>query len=230
MARVAKTTTKDIESFEHRDARRKNMPTAELETLVSEGKQAPKTIRYKRNIDLDPQLASRQGRAGHRRPDGRRRADLHPREDPAGDAHSGPRAPILTGSPNPAPSASCASRLAQIVAERRMPCYRRLSSRSAWIATRSRFLNSPRLIACAPMSDSRHCATHCSPSFERRTRIDSTANISSFLRRRDKRPIRGSMNAALTQQHYQRSTTSRSFDALSLIRPISRRCRNAFSP
>ena len=46
MARVAKTTTKDIESFEHRDARRKNMPTAELETLVSEGKQAPKTIRY----------------------------------------------------------------------------------------------------------------------------------------------------------------------------------------
>jgi len=112
MARVAKTTTKDIESFEHREARRKNMPTAELETLVSEGKQAPKTIRYKRNIDLDPQLASRQGRAGHRRPDGRRRADLHPREDPAGDAHSGPRAPILTGSPNPAPSASCASRLA----------------------------------------------------------------------------------------------------------------------
>ena len=46
MARVAKTTTKDIESLEHREARRKNIPTAELETLVSEGEQAPKTIRY----------------------------------------------------------------------------------------------------------------------------------------------------------------------------------------
>jgi hypothetical protein len=43
MARVAKTTTKDIESFEHREARRENIPTAELETLVSEGEQAPKT-------------------------------------------------------------------------------------------------------------------------------------------------------------------------------------------
>src|SRR6516162_11513354 len=46
MARVAKTTTKDIESLEHREARRKNIPTAELEAFVSEDEQAPKTIRY----------------------------------------------------------------------------------------------------------------------------------------------------------------------------------------
>ena len=70
---------------------------------MSEGEQAPKTICYKRNTDLDPQLVSRHGRAGRRRPDGRRRADLHPRGDPAGDDHLRPHTPILTGSPNPAP-------------------------------------------------------------------------------------------------------------------------------
>jgi hypothetical protein len=37
-----------------------------------------------------------------------------------------------------------------------LPCRRRLSSRSARIAIRSRFLNSPRSRACAPMSYSRH--------------------------------------------------------------------------
>jgi adenine-specific DNA-methyltransferase len=59
MARATKTTAKDIESLKHREARRKNIPTAELETLVSEDEQAPKTIRYKRNTDLDPQLVWR---------------------------------------------------------------------------------------------------------------------------------------------------------------------------
>jgi hypothetical protein len=115
MARVAETTTREIASFEHRETRRKNIPTVELETLVSEGEQAPKTIRYKRNTDIDPQLVSRQGRAGRRRPDGRRHADLHPREDPAGNDDSRPHAPILTGSPNPAPSASYAFRPTHIV-------------------------------------------------------------------------------------------------------------------
>jgi adenine-specific DNA-methyltransferase len=59
MARGTKTTTKDIESLQHREARRKNIPTAELETLVSEDEQAPKTIRWRRNTDLDPQLVWR---------------------------------------------------------------------------------------------------------------------------------------------------------------------------
>jgi hypothetical protein len=45
MARAAKTTTKDIESLKHREARRKNIPTAELETLVSQDEQSPKTMR-----------------------------------------------------------------------------------------------------------------------------------------------------------------------------------------
>jgi adenine-specific DNA-methyltransferase len=59
MAVTPRTTTKDIESLKHREARRKNIPTAELETLVSEDEQAPKTIRWKRNTDLDPQLVWR---------------------------------------------------------------------------------------------------------------------------------------------------------------------------
>jgi adenine-specific DNA-methyltransferase len=59
MARASNLTEKAIESLKHREARRKNIPTAELETLVSEAEQAPKTIRYKRNTDLDPQLVWR---------------------------------------------------------------------------------------------------------------------------------------------------------------------------
>jgi adenine-specific DNA-methyltransferase len=59
MARAAKTTTRDIESLKHREARRKHIPTTELENLVSEEERAPKVIRYKRNTDLDPQLVWR---------------------------------------------------------------------------------------------------------------------------------------------------------------------------
>jgi hypothetical protein len=53
MARVAKTTTKDIESFEHREARRKNIPTAELETLVSEGRAGAEDLRNLIGIDTE---------------------------------------------------------------------------------------------------------------------------------------------------------------------------------
>jgi adenine-specific DNA-methyltransferase len=59
MARAARNSEKDIESLKHRDARRKHIPTTELETLVSEDEQAPKAIRWKRNTDLDPQLVWR---------------------------------------------------------------------------------------------------------------------------------------------------------------------------
>ena len=59
MARAAKPTTKDIESLKHREARRKHIPTTELESLVSDEERAPKPIRYKRNTDLDPQLVWR---------------------------------------------------------------------------------------------------------------------------------------------------------------------------
>jgi adenine-specific DNA-methyltransferase len=59
MARATKPAEKEIDSLRHREARRKNIPTAELESLVSEAEQAPQTVRYKRNTDLDPQLVWR---------------------------------------------------------------------------------------------------------------------------------------------------------------------------
>ena|SRR5215472_9182433 len=61
MARATKTTTKDIESLKHprSEARRKHIPTSELESLVSDEERAPKVIRYQRNTDLDPQLVWR---------------------------------------------------------------------------------------------------------------------------------------------------------------------------
>jgi adenine-specific DNA-methyltransferase len=59
MARSARNTEKDLESLKHREARRKHIPTTELEALVSDEERAPKTIRWKRNTDLDPQLVWR---------------------------------------------------------------------------------------------------------------------------------------------------------------------------
>src|SRR6267378_414206 len=59
MARLARNTEKEIDSLKHREARRKNIPTTELESLVSADEQAPKPIRWKRNTDLDPQLVWR---------------------------------------------------------------------------------------------------------------------------------------------------------------------------
>ena len=60
MARASRTAT-EIESLRHNpeDARRKHIPTAENEALVSQEEQAPKTVRYPRNTDLDPQLVWR---------------------------------------------------------------------------------------------------------------------------------------------------------------------------
>jgi hypothetical protein len=45
MARAARNTEKSVESLKHREARRKHIPTTELESLVSEDEQAPRTIR-----------------------------------------------------------------------------------------------------------------------------------------------------------------------------------------
>jgi len=59
MARMPKVSDKDLESLKHKEARRKNIPTAEMESFVSADEQAPKPIRYPRNTDLDPQLVWR---------------------------------------------------------------------------------------------------------------------------------------------------------------------------
>ena len=50
---------KSVEAITHDEAKRKNIPTAEYESIVEKEHQIAKQIRYKRNTDLDPQLAWR---------------------------------------------------------------------------------------------------------------------------------------------------------------------------
>ena len=48
-----------IAALTHTDARRKNIPSAELASVMTEADRAVKTLRYPRNPDLDPQLVWR---------------------------------------------------------------------------------------------------------------------------------------------------------------------------
>lgn len=61
MAKKSKSTSgsKNIETFVHADASRKNIPTAEFESVLEEQHKSPKTLKYPRNVDLDPQLVWR---------------------------------------------------------------------------------------------------------------------------------------------------------------------------
>ena len=52
-------TTKSVETLKHDEAKRKNIPTAEHQSVVEEAQKNPKTLRYPRNTDLDPQLVWR---------------------------------------------------------------------------------------------------------------------------------------------------------------------------
>lgn len=54
-----KTTTKSVETLTHGEAKRKNIPTAEFQSVLDKEQQAPTKIRYPRNTDLDPQLVWR---------------------------------------------------------------------------------------------------------------------------------------------------------------------------
>jgi adenine-specific DNA-methyltransferase len=66
---MAKKTTKakskksaakaDVENYRHKEAKRKNIPTAENQKLVADEDKATKKLRWPRNPDLDPQLVWR---------------------------------------------------------------------------------------------------------------------------------------------------------------------------
>jgi len=56
---VKKANTKTVETLTHDEAKRKNIPTAEFQSVLQEEQQNPKQIRYPRNTDLDPQLVWR---------------------------------------------------------------------------------------------------------------------------------------------------------------------------
>jgi adenine-specific DNA-methyltransferase len=63
MARRAKrqrsAAEADVETYQHKEAKRKNIPTAENQKLVADEEKAIKKLRWKRNPDLDPQLVWR---------------------------------------------------------------------------------------------------------------------------------------------------------------------------
>jgi adenine-specific DNA-methyltransferase len=54
-----KSSTKSIEALTHNEAKRKNIPTAEYQSVLQKEEEKPKTIKYPRNTDLDPQLVWR---------------------------------------------------------------------------------------------------------------------------------------------------------------------------
>src|SRR5438094_2621312 len=58
---MAKTsTTKTAETLKHNEATRKNIPTAEYQSVMQKNEQDPVRVDYKRrNRDLDPQLVWR---------------------------------------------------------------------------------------------------------------------------------------------------------------------------
>lgn len=47
---------RSVEALKHDEAKRKNIPTAEFQSVLEKEQQDPKTVRYPRNTDLDPQL------------------------------------------------------------------------------------------------------------------------------------------------------------------------------
>jgi adenine-specific DNA-methyltransferase len=54
-----KSTRKTVESIRYNEARRKNIPTAEFQSVLKADEQNPVEVRYARNVDLDPQLVWR---------------------------------------------------------------------------------------------------------------------------------------------------------------------------
>ena len=55
----APTKTRTVETLTHDEATRKNIPTAEYQSVLDTEQQQPRQIRYPRNTDLDPQLVWR---------------------------------------------------------------------------------------------------------------------------------------------------------------------------
>jgi adenine-specific DNA-methyltransferase len=49
----------DIESYKHKEAKRKNIPTAENQKLIADDHKAIKKLRWPCTPDLDPQLVWR---------------------------------------------------------------------------------------------------------------------------------------------------------------------------
>jgi len=55
----AKGTGKTIEALTHSEEKRKNIPTAEYQSVLQKEQESPRQVKYPRNTDLDPQLVWR---------------------------------------------------------------------------------------------------------------------------------------------------------------------------
>jgi adenine-specific DNA-methyltransferase len=56
---MAKKSTKTVVALKHDEAKRKNIPTAEYESVLQKEQGASRVVKYPRNTDLDPQLVWR---------------------------------------------------------------------------------------------------------------------------------------------------------------------------
>jgi adenine-specific DNA-methyltransferase len=54
-----RAAAKSVETLKHNEAKRKNIPTAEYQSVLDKDQQHPKKVLYPRNRDLDPQLVWR---------------------------------------------------------------------------------------------------------------------------------------------------------------------------
>lgn len=59
MSKRPTMTGPEVDAYDHAEAKRRNIPTAENQGLVPDDEKALKTLRYPRNPDLDPQLVWR---------------------------------------------------------------------------------------------------------------------------------------------------------------------------
>src|ERR1700737_977278 len=60
MAKAAKKSVgKSVETLKHEEAKRKNIPTAEYESVLHKEQGVSRILKYPRNTDLDPQLVWR---------------------------------------------------------------------------------------------------------------------------------------------------------------------------
>ena len=53
------SSTKSVVTLKHDEAKRRNIPTAEHQSIIEKAEESPKAIKYPRNTDLDPQLVWR---------------------------------------------------------------------------------------------------------------------------------------------------------------------------
>jgi adenine-specific DNA-methyltransferase len=54
-----KSAAKSVETLKHNEAKRKNIPAHEYQSMLEKEQQSPKKVRYPRNTDLEPQLVWR---------------------------------------------------------------------------------------------------------------------------------------------------------------------------